>query len=234
MDARHPADAAVSRIAAAIGEPARTRMLFCLMDGLARTSTELAIVAEVAPSTASVHLNRLYAENLVKVQVQGRHRYYSLAGANVARALERLSILAGEVRTKFVPNTPDRLRAARTCYDHMAGAVAVCLHDRLLALRWIGRTSPERRSAYELTRPGAMALQDLGVDIEAARVLRRRFAYGCLDWSERKPHVGGALGAAMLRLMFTRKWVSRELDSRALSVTASGKREMRIRFGLEL
>lgn len=234
MDARHPADAAVSRIAAAIGEPARTRMLFCLMDGLARTSTELAIVAEVAPSTASVHLNRLHAENLVKVQVQGRHRYYSLAGANVARALERLSILAGDVRAKFVPNTPDRLRAARTCYDHMAGAVAVCLHDRFLALRWIGPSSSERRSTYELTRPGAMALQDLGVDIEAARVLRRRFAYGCLDWSERKPHVGGALGAAMLRLMFTRKWVSRELDSRALSVTALGKREMRIRFGLEL
>ena len=234
MDARHLADAAVSRIAAAIGEPARTRMLFCLMDGLARTSTELAIVAEVAPSTASVHLNRLYAENLVKVQVQGRHRYYSLAGANVARALERLSVLAGEVRTKFVPNTPDRLRAARTCYDHMAGAVAVCLHDRLLALRWIGPSSSERRSAYELTRSGATALQDLGIDIEAARVLRRRFAYGCLDWSERKPHVGGALGAAMLRLMFARKWVSRELDSRALSVTALGKREMRIQFGLEL
>jgi hypothetical protein len=79
-----------------------------------------------------------------------------------------------------------------------------------------------------------MALQDLGVDIEAARVLRRRFAYGCLDWSERRPHVGGALGAAMLRLMLARKWVSRELDSRALSVTPIGKREMRIRFGLEL
>jgi DNA-binding transcriptional ArsR family regulator len=234
MDVPHPADAAVSRIAAAIGVPARTRMLFCLMDGLARTSTELAIVAEVAPSTASVHLKRLLAENLVKVLVQGRHRYYGLAGANVARVLERLSVLGGEVRTKFVPNTPERLHAARTCYDHMAGAVAVCLHDRFLALRWIGPSSSESRSAYELTRAGAKALQVLGIDIEAARVLRRRFAYGCLDWSERRPHVGGALGAAMLRLMFTRKWVSQELDSRALSVTPLGQREMRNQFGMEL
>jgi hypothetical protein len=126
------------------------------------------------------------------------------------------------------------MHAARTCYDHMAGAVAVFLHDQFLALRWIGPGSSESRSDYELTPPGAKALQALGIDIEAARGLRRRFAYGCLDWSERKPHVGGALGAAMLRLMFTRKWVSRELDSRALSVTALGKREMRNRFGLEL
>ena len=234
MDAHNTADAIVSRIAAAIGEPARTRMLFCLMDGLARTSTELAIVAYVAPSTASVHLNRLLEENLVKVQVQGRHRYYSLAGANVARALERLSVLAGKGRTKFVPNTPDRLHAARTCYDHMAGAVAVGLHDQFLALRWMGPSSPESRGAYELTRPGTTALQALGIDIEAAWVLRRRFAYSCLDWSERRPHIGGALGAALLRLMFTRKWVSRDLDSRALSVTALGKREMRTRFRLEL
>src|ERR1700684_3714286 len=112
---------AVSGIAAAIGEPARTRMLFCLMDGHARTGTELAIVAEVSPSTASVHLNRLKTERLVKVHVQGKHRYYSLEGPNVAHALEGLSVLAGGPLDKFVPRTPSRLRAARTCYDHVAG-----------------------------------------------------------------------------------------------------------------
>jgi DNA-binding transcriptional ArsR family regulator len=100
------ADAAVSRIAAAIGEPARARMLYCLMDGHARTSTELAVVAEVSPSTASVHLSRLKREHLVKVLVQGKHRLYSLEGPNVASALEGLSVLAGVSRDKFVPTTP--------------------------------------------------------------------------------------------------------------------------------
>src|ERR1700722_20122222 len=110
------ADVAVCRIAAAIGEPARARMLYCLMDGRARTSTELAMVAEVSPSTASVHLSRLKTERLVKVLVQGKHRYYSLEGPNVASALESLSVLAGGPRGKFVPTTPSRLRVARTCY----------------------------------------------------------------------------------------------------------------------
>src|ERR1700689_668208 len=109
MDAEDYAEIAVSRIAAAIGEPARARMLFCLMDGHARTATELAVVAEVSPSTASVHLNRLRAESLVRVVAQGKHRYYSLQGPEVARVLEGLSVLAGGPRHKFVPNTPNPL-----------------------------------------------------------------------------------------------------------------------------
>src|SRR6202522_1904403 len=108
-------DIAISRLASAIGEPARARILFSLLDGHARTSTELAMVAEVSPSTASVHLNRLKTERLVKVLVQGKHRYYSLEGPNVANALEGLSVLAGGGRSQFVPNTPSRLRAARSC-----------------------------------------------------------------------------------------------------------------------
>jgi DNA-binding transcriptional ArsR family regulator len=233
MDAYHSADEIVSRIAAAIGEPARTRMLLCLMDGLAKTSTELAIVAEVTPSTASVHLNRLKTENLVKMQVQGKHRYYCLAGPKVARALEQLSVLAGDVPTRFVPKTPDRLRAARTCYDHTAGTLAVFLHDRFLAFEWIESTPAKSASTYDLTQSGAAAFQALGIDIEAARALRRRFAYGCLDWSERRPHLGGALGAALLKLLLTRKWLLRDQDSRALYTTPLGRREMRTRFGLE-
>lgn len=153
MDALQTSDQAVSSIAIAIGEPARTRMLLCLVDGLARTSTELAVIGEVSPPTASVHLNRLKAENLVKVQVQGRHRYYRLAGPRVARALEQLSVLSGAGRSNFQPKTPVRLRAARTCYDHMAGAVAVLLHDRFVALRWIQRVAHESGSEYELTAP---------------------------------------------------------------------------------
>ncbi|HEY6448518.1 MAG TPA: helix-turn-helix transcriptional regulator [Acidobacteriaceae bacterium] len=230
MDAS--ADAAVSRIASAIGEPARTRMLYCLMEGHARTSTELAIVAGVSPATASVHLSRLKGDGLVRVFVQGRHRYYSLASTAVARALEGLSVLAGGVRGNFTPATPMHLRAARSCYDHMAGAIAVSLHDRLMASRWI--QGARGRDSYDVTDEGSRALGSLGVDVEAARAQRRRFAFACLDWSERRPHVGGALGAALLSLALRRKWVSRELDSRALSVTAVGRRELSAGFGLEL
>jgi DNA-binding transcriptional ArsR family regulator len=167
-------DTAVSRIAAAIGEPSRARMLYCLMDGHARTSTELAIVADASPSTASVHLHRLMTEQLVKVLVQGKHRYYSF------HALGWLSI------------------------------------------------------AYDLTRDGTNAFAALGIDLDATRALRRRFACACLDWSERRPYVGGALGAAILKLALKRKWVVQDLDSRALGVTALGRREMPARFGLQV
>jgi DNA-binding transcriptional ArsR family regulator len=227
-------DAAVSRIAAAIGEPARTRMLYSLLDGHARTSTELAMVAEVTPSTASVHLNRLKEENLVRLLVQGRHRYYSLSGPRVARALEGLSVLAGGAHRHFVPAAPSRLRTARSCYDHMAGAVAVILHDRFMALRWIKSDRRVGNNAYAMTSDGAKAFAALGIDIDGARATRRRFAYGCLDWSERRPHVGGALGAAFLHIALKRRWVDQDLDSRALTVTDAGRREMRARIGVEL
>jgi DNA-binding transcriptional ArsR family regulator len=231
MDVVHP-DLAVSSIAAAIGEPARARMLYCLADGRARTSTELGVVGRVSPSTASVHLNRLKAERLVKVFAQGKHRYYSLNGTSVADALEALSVVAGGSREAFVPNTPSRLRAARTCYDHMAGTVAVRLHDRFAALKWLAPGSTGEH-AYELTNAGVKACAALGIDVEAARTLRRRFAFACVDWSERRPHLGGALGAALLRVALKRRWVVQDLDSRALSVTGHGRREMLTRFGLE-
>jgi DNA-binding transcriptional ArsR family regulator len=235
MIASERADLAAARIAAAIGEPARARMLYSLMDGHARTSTELAVAAEVSPSTASAHLNRLKVDGLVKALSQGKHRYYSLDGPHVASALEALSVLAGGARTDFRPTTPSRLRDARTCYDHMAGTTGVMLHDGLQALGWLAPEGDDANGddsgAYRLTAPGEKALAALGIDLEATRVLRRRFAYACLDWSERRPHLGGALGTALLQVALKRKWVTQDLDSRALSVTAWGKREMRTRFG---
>ena len=214
-------DVEVAGIAAAIGEPARARMLFSLLDGHARTSTELAMVAEVSPSTASVHLNRLKEQRLVKVHVQGKHRYYSLEGRPVARALEALSVLAGGDRVKFVPNTPVRLRAARTCYDHIAGALGVEIHDRFREKKWI-------TGDYEISAAGAERIAALGIDVGAARTKRRRFLYGCLDWSERRPHLGGALAAEIFSVALRRRWVERDLDSRALEVTRIGRRELLI------
>jgi DNA-binding transcriptional ArsR family regulator len=221
----------VATIAAAIGEPARARMLYSLLDGRARTSTELAVIAEVTPSTASVHLRRLQAQELVKVVAQGKHRYYSLVGRDVAEVLEALSVLAGVRRGTFVPNTPNGLRAARTCYDHIAGTLGVALHDSFEAKGWLTNGSGADTS-YELTREGAKAFEALGIEVEAIRKLRRRFAYACVDWSERRPHIGGALGAALLNVALNRKWVAQDLDSRALTITRTGRREFSSRFGL--
>jgi len=225
---------AVSRIAGAIGEPARARMLFCLMDGHARTSTELAIVADVATSTASSHPNRLKAERLVKVITQGKHRFYSLDGPKVARVLEGLSVLVDQPRRKFVPHTPTRLRAARVCYDHMAGHLGVLLHDRFRQLGWLTHVSTTDDDSYDLTAAGVAVLETLGIDVEETRRLRRRFAYACLDWSERRPHVGGALGAALLKVALKRRWVTQDLDSRAIRVTNVGRRELSVKFGIEV
>ena len=169
----------------------------------------------------------------MNVLAQGKHRYYSLAGASVAAALEALMVVAGGSRDRFVPNTPTRLRAARTCYDHLAGAVAVLLHDRFKERGWL-EDSPAGDGDYDLTESGAKAIESLGVDVEAVRAMRRRFASSCVDWSERRPHLAGALGAALLNLALKRKWVVRDLDSRALSVTRIGVREMGSRFGVDL
>src|SRR5271163_102240 len=162
MNVKPHADAAASKIAAAIGEPARARILYSLMDGHARTSTELSVVADVSPSTASVHLSRLKAAHLVKVLVQGKHRFYSLDGSNVANALEGLSVLAGGSRGKFVPNTPSRLRAARTCYDHMAGTLAVALHDRFQVLGWLSAGAMGAGNALDLASAGNKGFAALG------------------------------------------------------------------------
>ncbi len=226
-------DDAVSSIAAAIGEPARARMLYALADGRARTSTELAVLAEVSPATASAHLLRLRNERLVKVLPQGKHRYYSLQGPSVAAALEALSVLAGAPRPAFVPTTPLPLRVARTCYDHIAGSLGVALHDRMLALGWLSRAAREEQ-AYDLTPAGANALETLGERVDSMRALRRRFAFACVDWSERRPHIGGALGAALLKIALKREWVRQDLDSRALEITGRGRREMTARFGLRV
>jgi len=261
MDVEYSAEKAVSRIAAAIGEPARARILYCLLDGHARTSTELALVAEVSPSTASVHLTHLRDRGLVRVLAQGKHRYYSLEGEHTAAALEALMVVAVGPGNRFVSNTPQRLRAARTCYDHMAGTIAVALHDRFEQLGWLTAAPPEKTGmqprvndvggnragqrsteavgkievlAYDVTPDGARALATLGINIEAIRALRRRFAYGCVDWSERKPHIAGALGAALLTVALKRKWLTQDLDSRALRLTRNGQRELQRQFGVRL
>lgn len=221
-------DSRLATVAGAIAEPARARILCALLDGHARTATELSVFAEVSASTASAHLARLKDEQLLVQLAQGKHRYYQLASQEVAAALEALLVVAGLPRQDFKSSTPDRLRKARTCYDHMAGNVAVKLHDHFAAQGWLAQGA----EGYELSAEGEQQFAQLGLDLPALRKLRRRFACPCLDWSERRPHLGGALGAALLQLALQRGWVERELDSRALQVPPQGQRRMLAAFGL--
>ncbi|WP_460146340.1 ArsR/SmtB family transcription factor [Pseudomonas sp. S2_A02] len=224
-------DIGVSQVAAAIAEPARTKILCSLMDGHARTSTELATVAEVSASTASAHLAKLKELALVRLHVQGRHRYYSLADKRVAQALEALMVIGQNAAPTFNPRTPDRLQFARTCYDHMAGTLAVLLHDRMIEAGWLLETDEQ---VYRLSDSGEALFEALGADVKELSTLRRRFACPCLDWSMRRPHLGGALGAALLQTAIKRKWVTQDLDSRALALTVLGRKELSSRFAVEL
>lgn len=227
MDAHH-ADTCLASIAGAIADPARAKMLCSLLDGHARTATELAAVADIGASTASSHFSRLREQGLVELTVQGRHRYYRLAHSKVAAALEALLFLADVPAPVFEPSTPSALRYARTCYDHCAGELAVRLHDGLLASKWI--ESHERD--YRVTEKGSLLLAGLGIDVQALTRQRRRTAYPCMDWSERSPHIGGALGAVLLALMLKRGWVARHLDSRALRLSPGGLAGLSRSFGL--
>lgn len=231
MPASSSLESAVADVAGAIGEPARARMLYTLMDGRARTSTELAIIAQVSPSTASLHLARLARQRLVRVLAQGKHRYYSLVSDDVAEVLEGLSNLAGVADDAFVPTTPIRLRAARSCYDHLAGELGVHLHDRIVAHGWIVQSNGQKPEEYEMTGAGQRAFADLGLDLHAMHASRRKLAFACLDWSERRPHLGGSLGASLLEFLLRKRWLTRERDSRALAVTTLGERELKRRFG---
>ncbi|CAI0766119.1 Uncharacterized protein conserved in archaea [Serratia entomophila] len=216
----------LAALSAAIADRTRARMLCLLMDGRAYTATELSAAVEVAASTASAHLARLQEQRLIACVKQGRYRYFRLAGQPVATALEGLMALAGVERPRVKSSTPTALQYARTCYDHMAGEVAVKLHDRLHALGWLAGDED-----YRLSPAGAAALAQLGVDCSPAPS-RRRFACGCLDWSERRAHLGGALGAAMLNAFIERGWIRRRLDSRELQLTAAGKNALKAHFDL--
>lgn len=226
-------ETAISRVAGAIAEPARTKMLCSLMDGHARTSTEMAVIADVSASTASAHLARLKEDGLIKLHTQGRHRYFSLADAHVAQAIKALMVISRNAQTAFVSTTPTRLQLARTCYDHMAGSLAVQLHDCFIDLGWL-TLADAGDGMYQLTVKGEKGMTGLGVEIETVRAQRRRFACSCLDWSMRRPHLAGALGAAVLQAVRSRKWVIQDLDSRALALTPKGRKELYGRFGIKV
>ncbi|MBX9993039.1 ArsR/SmtB family transcription factor [Phreatobacter oligotrophus] len=215
----------IASVAALIGDPARANMLAALMSGRALTAGELAREAGIAAPTASGHLARLREAGLVLVEAQGRHRYVRLAGPEVAVVLEGLMGLSardGRLRTRPGPRDP-ALRTARVCYDHLAGEWGVRLYDALLA---DGRLDAAGGSPV-LTPRGRAFFAAEGIDLAAPASSRRPLCRACLDWSERRPHLAGALGRAILDHALARHWLRRVPDSRALAVTPPGLSALR-------
>ncbi|MBI5255466.1 MAG: helix-turn-helix transcriptional regulator [Burkholderiales bacterium] len=220
----------IARIAALIGDTARAEMLSALMGGQALTATELATQAGITKQTASAHLARLVEARLLQVQAQGRHRYYQLADEDVARLLESLmgvAFRAGAVRLRSSPREP-ALRQARVCYDHLAGDQGVQAFERLLARRLI---TPDAQQPA-LTPAGAAFFQDFGIDVDALAHQRRPLCRRCLDWSERRHHLGGSIGAALLQRLLALGWARRQAGSRVIAFTPMGERHWRERFEL--
>lgn len=222
----------IAEAAALIGDPSRATMLSALMDGRALTASELAYASGITPQTASGHLTKLSDAKLIAVEKQGRHRYYRLANEHVAQVLESLAVLAVHGAPRHRPTGPrdDAMKKARTCYDHLAGKLGVAL-TRSMVNRGI---LTETADKFEITKEGRADLASFGLDMEAIESSRRTHASRCLDWSERTPHLGGALGAAMLGAVESRDWISRKKGSRAVSITTQGQTELKRNFGISL
>jgi DNA-binding transcriptional ArsR family regulator len=222
--------AAVARL---LASPARSAVVDALMEGRPLTAGELARIAGVRPSTVSEHLGELLDGGLVAVITAGRHRYYQLSGAEVAGALEAFSRICPATPVRSLrQSTADRsLRLARLCYDHVAGALGVALLDQMRQAGWLASgAGPD----FEVTGPGAQALAGLGVDPGSCRRSRRHFARPCLDWSERRPHLAGALGAAITRALLDLDWLRAAATGRGLHVTSQGESGLRDTFSVSL
>ncbi|MCU6669477.1 winged helix-turn-helix domain-containing protein [Enterobacteriaceae bacterium H4N4] len=213
---------AMAAVAAAMADPSRVKMLCALMDGRAWTATELSAVADVAPSTASGHLTRLVEGTLISCLSQGRHRYYRLAGHDVAEMVEQMMGLSWGRITPPETTAPESMRHARTCYDHLAGTVAVQIYDAMQAQGWLVA------DGSALTVCGREGFLQLGIAMNSRA--RRKACCACLDWSERRFHLGGEAGAALLVHLENKGWIQREVGFREVTVTASGKAALHKHF----
>ncbi|MCW5772565.1 MAG: helix-turn-helix transcriptional regulator [Rhodospirillaceae bacterium] len=220
-----------AQVAALVGEPARANMLMALSDGRALTATELAFLARITPQTASGHLAKLVDGRLLIVAQQGRHRYFRLASPLVSRMLESINAMAaieGPPRHRRAGPADLALRRARYCYDHLAGWLGVTLADALIA-----RGDIEfGEDGGVVTAAGERRMAGFGLDLAALGKTRRAFCRPCIDWSERRPHIAGAVGAALAARCFDLGWLARIRDTRALAITAEGRAGLGEAFGI--
>lgn len=212
-------------IASLVGDPTRATILWVLLDGRAFTATELAIAANTSPQNISMHLNKLLHGGLLAAESQGRHRYYKFAGKDVAYAIEALATLVpqGSIKKDYSDGGDTAVKYCRTCYDHLAGKVGVLMADALIKQ---GLITSNNDKTFDVTKKGARWMNELGIDINDLKKERRPLARACLDWSERRHHVAGALGAALLNTMLSLGWVRRVAHSRAMVVTGKGQQAM--------
>jgi len=220
----------IAAVAALVGDQARANILCALLDGRALTASELAYAAHVSPQTASGHLGKLAAARLIVPVQQGRHRYYHLAGARVAAMLESISNVAALAPRVRPPRIDADVRTARMCYDHIAGRLGVTLADALCEHHHVELAE----DGGAVTPSGEAFFAKLGIDLIAARESRRVFCRPCLDWSERRPHLAGAVGAALARRLLEQRWIVRKRDSRALAITPIGWSAIERAFGCSL
>jgi DNA-binding transcriptional ArsR family regulator len=240
-------DADIAAIAAVLADRRRCRVLMALGDGRALAASVLASEAGVAPSTASEHLAKLVRAGLISVEQRGRHRYFRLAGPHVADLLEAMAVVAPPmpVRSLTDETRARAIRAARTCYDHLAGRLGVATMDSLLERGWLeGEVDGSRRSATRsspskriggnaLTESGAAFLEELGVDLDNLPPRRPAIRF-CVDWSEQRPHLAGAVGAALTARLFDLGWIRRADRTRAVRVTEDGRQGFADAFGVRV
>ena len=222
----------IAEIAALAGDPARANILTALLDGRAMTATELAYAARVTPQTTSAHLAKLVEASLITATPSGRHRYFRLASPKVAQMLESIVAVAGDNRPRFRPLSRQaaQLRAARVCYDHLAGQLGVRIAEAMVARGYLVLEDDGGR----ITEAGTRYLWDLGIDTRIAGKGRRYLCRACVDWTERRPHIGGAIGAALAERWLALGWITRAKDSRAVTVTPAGERGFRESLGMNL
>jgi DNA-binding transcriptional ArsR family regulator len=210
-------------ITALIGDPVRSLVLWTLLDGRAYTATELAICADTSAQNISMHLSKLVQADLLTVESQGRHRYYRFSRQEVAYAVEALAnLISPKNEVKATTTDISDIKYCRTCYDHLAGKVGVLITEKLISQKIIEL----QNKTYHLTTKGNKFFKDFGIDTNTLKNKRRFFAKPCLDWSERKYHLSGSLGAALLDNMLHADWLRRKKNSRAVIVTSKGQSEI--------
>ena len=220
----------IAAVASLAGEPARAAMLLALMGGRAMTASELSLEADVSPATASAHLSKLTSSRLIQMHKQGRYRYFQITNELVAELVEKLCGVAALTRTPKVMVGPKDLamRRARVCYDHLAGGLGVRLFESIIEREWLLL----RADGIALTDGGAQGFKRFGIDIDSLERARRPMCRQCLDWSERRHHLAGALGAALLSKLFAKRWARRDPSSRAVRFSRAGEEKFAKTFRL--
>ena len=209
-------------IASLVGDPVRANILWTLLDGKAYTATELAICADISPQNASMHLSKLLQADLLSVENQGRHRYYKFSRQEVAYAIEALANLVPYHFSKTNDSIENNsaFKYCRTCYDHLAGRIGVLITDSLLNQKLI----IERNKIFEITAKGLKWFTSMDINIDELKQQRRALVRPCLDWSERRHHIAGSLGSALLDKMLSADWIRKTKNSRAMVITAKGQK----------